>query len=139
MPFPVLSVIVFIPILAGVLILLIPAERKTEVRMAALAAATAALALSVWVYFSYDVTAGGYQFVEKYSWLPALGISYHVGVDGINTLRSLIDSLEERIVMALATNPSAYAPFRGYSIRTTFSNDRLPGTAIPSTNFFDAE
>jgi NADH-quinone oxidoreductase subunit M len=85
MPFPVLSVIVFIPILAGVLILLYPAERKTEVRVTALAAATAALALSVWVYFSYDVAAGGYQFVEKYTWLPALGISYHVGVDGMNT------------------------------------------------------
>ncbi len=85
MPFPVLSVIVFIPIIAGVLILLIPAERKTEVRVAALAAATIALGLSIWVYFSYDVAAGGYQFVEKYPWLPALGISYHVGVDGINT------------------------------------------------------
>jgi NADH-quinone oxidoreductase subunit M len=39
--------------------------------------------LSAWVYFSYDMAAGGYQFVEKFAWLPALGISYHVGVDGI--------------------------------------------------------
>ena len=38
MQFPVLSVIVFTPIIASVLILLIPAERKTEVRLAALAA-----------------------------------------------------------------------------------------------------
>ena len=36
------------------------------------------------MYFSYDAAAAGYQFVEKYSWLPALGISYHVGVDGIS-------------------------------------------------------
>ncbi len=84
MQFPVLSVIVFTPVIAGALILLIPAERKTEVRMAALAAATFALLLSIWVYFSYDVAAGGYQFVEKYNWLPAFGISYHVGVDGLN-------------------------------------------------------
>jgi NADH-quinone oxidoreductase subunit M len=84
MQFPVLSVIVFTPIIAGLLILLLPAERKTEVRMAALAAATIALFLSIWVYFSYDTAAGGYQFVEKIPWLPALGISYHVGVDGMN-------------------------------------------------------
>jgi NADH-quinone oxidoreductase subunit M len=84
MQFPVLSVIVFTPLVAGLLILLLPAERKTEVRAAALAAATIALFLSVWVYFSYDVAAGGYQFVEKIPWLPALGISYHVGVDGMN-------------------------------------------------------
>jgi len=85
MQFPILSVIVFTPIMAGMLILLIPEQRKTEVRMAALAAATFAMLLSIWVYFSYDVAAGGYQFVEKYTWLPSLGISYHVGVDGINT------------------------------------------------------
>ncbi len=84
MQFPILSVIVFTPILAALLILFIPGERKSEVRVTALAAATFALFLSAWVYFSYDVAAGGYQFVEKYAWLPALGISYYVGVDGMN-------------------------------------------------------
>jgi NADH-quinone oxidoreductase subunit M len=84
MQFPILSVIVFTPILAGLLIFLMPAERKDEIRVTALAAATFALLLSVWVYFSYDVAVGGYQFVERYDWLPALGISYQVGVDGMN-------------------------------------------------------
>jgi len=85
MTFPILSVIVFTPILAGMLILLFPAERKNEVRVTALAAATFALLLSVWVYFTYDANAAGYQFQEAYSWLPALGIGYHVGVDGMST------------------------------------------------------
>jgi NADH-quinone oxidoreductase subunit M len=84
MQFPILSVIVFTPILAGLLIFMLPAERKAEIRVTALAAATLALLLSIWVYFSYDISAGGYQFVEKYTWMPALGISYHVGVDGMN-------------------------------------------------------
>ncbi len=84
MQFPILSVIVFTPIIAGILILLIPGERKTEIRVAALAAATFAMLLSVWAYFSYDVSAAGYQFVEKYAWLPQLGISYHVGIDGMS-------------------------------------------------------
>ena len=47
MQFPVLSIIVFIPILAAVIILLIPEDHKTEVRMAALAAALT-------VYFSIN-------------------------------------------------------------------------------------
>ncbi len=84
MGFPILSVIVFTPIVAGVLILLIPGDRKTEVRMAALAAATFALALSIWAYFAYDIDVGGYQFVEQYEWLPIAGISYFVGIDGMN-------------------------------------------------------
>jgi NADH-quinone oxidoreductase subunit M len=85
MQFPILSFIVFTPLIAGLLILLIPGERKREVRVAALGAGIVALALSIWLYFSYDVAAGGYQFVENYPWLPALGVSYQVGVDGMNT------------------------------------------------------
>jgi NADH-quinone oxidoreductase subunit M len=84
MQFPILSVIVFTPILAGMLILLIPGERRDEIRVTALAAAFIAMILSAWVYFSYDLATGGYQLVEKYDWLPVLGISYHVGVDGIS-------------------------------------------------------
>lgn len=84
MQFPVLSVIVFTPVVFGALIFLIPKERKTEIRMAALAAAFIAMVLAVWVYISYDTAVGGYQFVERYQWLPALGISYYVGVDGIS-------------------------------------------------------
>jgi NADH-quinone oxidoreductase subunit M len=85
MNFPVLSVITFTPIVAAVLILLLPAQRRNETRAVALAAATFALILSFWVYFNYDHTAGGYQFLERYNWLPPLGISLYFGVDGVST------------------------------------------------------
>ena len=84
MQFPILSVIVLAPIITGMLILLFPKERKNEIRVTALAAATLALLLSAWVYFGYDQTAGGYQFQEQYNWLPQLGISFYVAVDGMN-------------------------------------------------------
>jgi len=85
MAFPVLSVIVFTPVAAAMIILMIPARRKTEARGVALAAATFALLLSLWVYIQYLTQhMAGYQFVEQYSWLPALGISLHFGVDGMS-------------------------------------------------------
>jgi NADH-quinone oxidoreductase subunit M len=84
MSFPILTVIVFTPIVAGMLILLIPGERKTEVRVAALAAASLALGLSLWAYFSYDRAAAGYQFVQQLDWIPQLGVRFHVGVDGMS-------------------------------------------------------
>ena len=84
MAFPILSVIVFIPAVAGVIILLMPEDRKTEIRVTALAAAAVALLLSFFVYFSYDIAAGGYQFIEEYPWLPNLGISLKFGVDGLS-------------------------------------------------------
>ena len=84
MEFPVLSVITFTPMVAALLILMLPAQRKNETRAVALAAATFALILSLWMYLTYDQGTAGYQFVEKYNWLPALGINLHFGVDGMS-------------------------------------------------------
>ena len=93
MQFPVLSIIVFTPAVAGLIILLIPSHRKTEVRMAALAAAIFALSLSFWVYLNYDQARAGYQFIERYQWLPQMGISLQFGVDGISTPLVLLTGL----------------------------------------------
>ncbi len=82
--FPVLTIIWLAPIVGAVIILLIPAERKTEIRMTALAAAFIAMALSLAAYFTYDTGVGGWQFEESAQWVPSLGISYHVGADGVN-------------------------------------------------------
>ncbi len=84
MNFPVLSIITFTPMVAAAIMLLLPAQRKNETRAVALAAAIFALTLSFWVFFNYDQAAGGYQFVEKYNWLPALGITLQFGVDGMS-------------------------------------------------------
>src|SRR5512141_2470079 len=85
MTFPFLSVIVFTPAVAGMIILLVPADRKNAARAIALGAAIldVTLALSLYVtYLTQHLT--GYQFVEQYNWLPALGISLHFGVDGMS-------------------------------------------------------
>jgi NADH-quinone oxidoreductase subunit M len=85
MQFPFLSVIVFIPMVAALVLLTMKPEQKKAIRITALTAALLALALSIWVYFAYDKAAAGYQFIEKYNWMPMLGISLHFGVDGLST------------------------------------------------------
>lgn len=85
MNFPILSVITFLPIIAAVIMLMIPPQRKNEVRAIAFATAVIELILSAWVYLGYlrgDMI--GYKFIEHYNWLPALGISLYFGVDGIS-------------------------------------------------------
>jgi NADH-quinone oxidoreductase subunit M len=84
MQFPFLSVIVFTPLVAALIMLLYKPEWKKATRWTALAAGLFALALSVWVYIAYDKAAAGYQFIEKYDWMPMLGISLHFGVDGMS-------------------------------------------------------
>ncbi|MBI5351401.1 MAG: NADH-quinone oxidoreductase subunit M [Chloroflexi bacterium] len=85
MNFPILSVITFLPMVAAVIMLMIPADRKTEVRGVALATAAIDLLFSGWMYLQYLLGhMTGYQFVEEYRWLPALGISLKFGVDGMS-------------------------------------------------------
>jgi NADH-quinone oxidoreductase subunit M len=81
---PVLTLIWLAPIVGAVVILLLPKERFTEIRMTALAAAAFAMTLSLITYFAYDKGVGGWQFEETAEWVPSLGISYHVGADGVN-------------------------------------------------------
>jgi NADH-quinone oxidoreductase subunit M len=84
MHFPFLSVIVFTPLVAALIILLYKPQQKKAIRITALSAAVFALAMSLWVYFTYDKAMAGYQFIEKYNWMPMLGISLHFGVDGMS-------------------------------------------------------
>jgi NADH-quinone oxidoreductase subunit M len=84
MQFPLLSVIIFIPLLAGLAILFFPADRRDWIRFTALGAAILTILFSFIVYLSYDPIAAGYQFRETLPWVPALGISYQMGVDGIS-------------------------------------------------------
>ena len=85
MNFPILSIITFLPFVAAVIMLMMPADRKTEVRGVALATAALDLLLAGWVYMQY-LTGHmvGYQFIETYNWLPALGLRLKFGVDGMS-------------------------------------------------------
>ncbi|MDE2027560.1 MAG: NADH-quinone oxidoreductase subunit M, partial [Candidatus Omnitrophica bacterium] len=60
------------------------------IRRLSTAAVLLAFILSIWVYAAYDHVAGGFQFVQNLPWVPALGISYHLGVDGINSMLLLL-------------------------------------------------
>ena len=93
MQFPILSVLIFLPILTGVLLLFLPAYRKNLVKWISLVSASLILLLSVIVFFSYDIAAGGYQLIERANWVPALGISYYVGIDGIGAPMVLLAGL----------------------------------------------
>ena len=79
----ILSAIVFLPILAGALMLFFPPKRHDLIYRFALAVAFIVFVLSILVYVGFDIDGARYQFEEQYAWLPSLGISYHVAVDGI--------------------------------------------------------
>ncbi|MDO8749620.1 MAG: NADH-quinone oxidoreductase subunit M, partial [Dehalococcoidia bacterium] len=49
--------------------------------------------LAVYTFLSYDHGDGGFQFTKQFEWLPVLGISYSLGVDGISVLMVLLTGI----------------------------------------------
>ena len=90
MRFPVLTLLYGLPFLAVLVLFCIPAKFRNAIRVVALAFSVAALAITLWLFFSYDRVLGGLQFVERMPWIPGLGISYFIGVNGINVLLLLL-------------------------------------------------
>jgi NADH-quinone oxidoreductase subunit M len=89
-----LSVITYTP-LAGALVLLLPLFRNNDNRVRFFANLVGSLGflVSLPLWFWFERGASGFQFIEKADWIPALGVSYHFGVDGISTLLILLTTL----------------------------------------------
>jgi NADH-quinone oxidoreductase subunit M len=84
-----LSLVVFLPLIGALLLLLIgnrDGHRDSLVRYVALGTSlvTFAATLLLWAYFAPG--SAEFQFVERHAWIPAFGIDYYIGVDGISLL-----------------------------------------------------
>jgi NADH-quinone oxidoreductase subunit M len=79
-----LSVLVWLPVLGGVLVMLLGDERASLGRFLALGVAIATFVLSIPLYSGFDPTSAAAQFVERSPWIAALRSDYFLGVDGIS-------------------------------------------------------
>ena len=92
MDFPnLLSVLIWLPIIGGVLLLVIGDDNDAEssragiMRIAAVALSGATFLFSIGLYWGFDNAATGMQFIEKVPWVATLNVFYSLGVDGIST------------------------------------------------------
>ena len=130
MQFPLLSIIIFLPLVAGIAILLMPAHRRDMIRWTALIASVLTLMLTLAMYANYAVEVGDFQFVEgPYPWLPQLGISYYLGVDGISTPMMLLGALVVAFGVMVSWNVEerpreffAFIMFLGTSVLGVFAS-----------------
>ncbi len=81
-----LSLIVFIPLVASLVLLFVDKDNRPLIRMVSLGAAGLSFLLSIGLLLVFDKTNPGMQFECAISWVPLLNIQYHVGVDGISLL-----------------------------------------------------
>src|SRR5437773_1149631 len=82
--FPILTCILFLPVIGAAVLWLF--DDEDMVRTSALTIALLELTLSVFVLLRFIPESAAMQFSEHVPWIPALGVSYHLAVDGISVL-----------------------------------------------------
>ena len=82
--YPLLSLLVWLPIAGGVALLVMDAMGNTACRQTALLVSIVTFLLSIGLYTGFDITTATMQFQENIPWIDAFNANYHLGVDGIS-------------------------------------------------------
>ncbi len=130
--FPVLTCMLLSPVVGLTVLLFLKEEQGFLVRMVSLVSAGISFALSIYTFVGYDRSLGGLQFVEKYQWVKAFGITYFVGVEGMNaplllltgiviftgvlTMWELQERVREYFIFQLALVTGVFGVFMSYDM-----------------------
>jgi NADH-quinone oxidoreductase subunit M len=100
-----LSAAIWIPIVAGVLVLAAGGDRNAPIqRSLALGGAVLGFMVTIPLYSGFDVQDPGFQFVQFVPWIERFNINYHLGVDGISVLFVLLNSFITVLVVIAGWN-----------------------------------
>ena len=106
-----------LPLIGAGLIALLPATNAKLVKQSALLVSVLVAALGITMTIGFDRGVTGFQYVERYSWIPSLGISYQLGIDGISLILILLSVLLVPIVILAGWNESEGGRF---SVKTFY-------------------
>ena len=82
-----LTTIVFLPLVWGLIGLMLPVGTeggKSTLRYWTLAGSLVTFAISILLYTNFQTNGAEFQFTENAAWIPSLGITYNLGIDGIS-------------------------------------------------------
>jgi NADH-quinone oxidoreductase subunit M len=95
----ILSAVTFLPVLGVAVVFLLPRRAEGLVKLTALVTSLVTFAVSIPLFTRFDASLSAYQFVEQRAWMPTLGVSYHLGVDGISLLLVLLTTFLMPLVL----------------------------------------
>ncbi|HEX9326567.1 MAG TPA: proton-conducting transporter membrane subunit, partial [Reyranella sp.] len=93
---PILSLVTFLPLVGALFCLIVNGPKEAverNCRSVALVTSVVTFLISLLLWARFDATKAGFQFEEKMDWVPALGIGYHMGIDGISLFFVLLSTL----------------------------------------------
>ena len=82
--FPILTALIVLPFVGAIVVAMLPGRRPELIRQIGVLFSGGVAGLAVYLATQFDSHDGGFQFEQVNSWIPDLGIAWHVGVDGIS-------------------------------------------------------
>ena len=102
---PILSLIIFLPLLGALGVAFLPSSRPSLIRFAALGVSLITFALSLGMLLGIRAQSGEFAFSEQLSWIPSFGITYHLGVDGLSGALVVLTTLLSWICILASFGP----------------------------------
>jgi len=91
--FPWITALTALPLAGALLVLGVGERNKNLARALAQVFSFLALALTLLLWHNFHPASGVLQFQERHAWIPALGVEYHVGIDGLGLLMLMLSSI----------------------------------------------
>ncbi len=88
-----LSILLAIPLIGAAVLCFIPASQTRRIKVVTFVTTMIALILSLPLYFGYDPSSSGFQFMQSALWISGLNIYYRVGIDGLSVFIVLLTTL----------------------------------------------
>jgi NADH-quinone oxidoreductase subunit M len=101
---PVLSLVVFTPLLGVLALLFVPAANHRAIRWVALIASLASLGFSL-LLLGYDPAGAEFQFKEDVDWIPAFGMGYRMGIDGLSMVLVILTTVLSVVAIFYSWEP----------------------------------
>jgi NADH-quinone oxidoreductase subunit M len=132
---PILSVLTYTPLLGALLIMLfVPPQDTRMIRSIAIVFTSLAFVFSLVVLSNFDGSQPQMQLVEYASWIPSIGVSYFMGVDGISILLLLLTTLIS-ILVVYCSFPDIEERQKEYYVCLLFLETGMLGVFV-SMDFF---
>ena len=115
---PILSLVTFLPLVGALFCLIVNGPKEAverNCRSIAIVTTLLTFVISLVLWAKFDPSKAGFQFEEKAAWVPALGIGYHVGIDGISLFFVLLSTLLTPICI-LASWESIHVRVKEYMV-----------------------
>ncbi|MBI5078532.1 NADH-quinone oxidoreductase subunit M, partial [Candidatus Saganbacteria bacterium] len=88
-----LSAVIFAPLCGALVLLFVRKDKVNFIKIFSTVVSLVPLFLLIYLAVIFNREAGGFQFQELFPWIPALGIKYHLGIDGISLPLLLLTAL----------------------------------------------